>query len=226
VLDRLNIDWTPDVWKLLQRSLLLVVACLCIGQVGCVRRRLTVRTWPPGAQVFVDDQEIGTTPCSTAFIYYGTRKVTVIKGGYKSETLYHEIPPPWYQYPPLDFVTENLVAYELRDERVIDIQLVPEESVQPKQLLDRAQGLRDNARTGYITPLLGAQPTKPQPPLGVPGQGLPGGQPLLYESMPPATTGPSSFGAPPPTTLGQPPAGYAPSGTTMLPLPPVPSLGQ
>ena len=33
---------------------------------GCVRRRMTVRSNPPGAVVFVDDQEIGTTPASTA----------------------------------------------------------------------------------------------------------------------------------------------------------------
>ncbi|HZN34398.1 MAG TPA: PEGA domain-containing protein, partial [Pirellulaceae bacterium] len=52
---------------------------------GCVRRRLTVRTFPPGAQVYVDDQEIGTTPCSASFVYYGTRKITVMKDGYRTE---------------------------------------------------------------------------------------------------------------------------------------------
>jgi hypothetical protein len=207
--------------------LLVALALLSLAETGCVRRRLTVRTWPPGAQVFIDDQEIGTTPCSTSFIYYGTRKVTVIKGGYRSETLYHEIPPPWYQYPPLDFISENLIAYEIRDERVIDIQLVPEEMVQPNQLLDRAQGLRDSARAGYVTPLPGASPApalKPQPPIGYPGQGLPGGEPLLYESG--ALQGPSSFGPPP--TPGFAPAEpiQPPSGTSLLPLPPVPSLSQ
>jgi hypothetical protein len=37
---------------------LIVAACmiaLCMVTTGCVRRRLTVRTNPPGAQVFVDD---------------------------------------------------------------------------------------------------------------------------------------------------------------------------
>ncbi len=189
------------------RGLLIVAACLALAETGCVRRRLTVRTWPPGAQVFIDDQEIGTTPCSTPFVYYGTRKVTVIKGGYRTETLYHEIPPPWYQYPVLDFVSENLIAYEIRDERVIDIQMVPEETIQPNELLDRAQGLRDSALTGVITTMPGATSRRPEQPLGLPGQGLPGGEPLLYESLPP-------------------PAATAPNGTTLLPLPPVPALGQ
>src|SRR5947207_3628296 len=79
-----------------------LVAAQAIFATGCVRRRLTVRTNPPGAQVFVDDQEIGTTPCSSAFVYYGTRKITIMKDGYRTETIFQKIPPPWYEIPPLD----------------------------------------------------------------------------------------------------------------------------
>jgi hypothetical protein len=105
--------------KLNSSRLVLAVALLtALGTTGCVRRRLTVRTQPPGAQVFVDDQEIGTTPCSSSFVYYGTRKVTLIKDGYRTETVYQKLNPPWYQIPPLDFVSDNLLIRELRDERV------------------------------------------------------------------------------------------------------------
>src|SRR4051812_48980499 len=41
-------------------ALALLVAMLA----GCVERRFTIRSNPPGAQVYVDDYEIGTTPCS------------------------------------------------------------------------------------------------------------------------------------------------------------------
>src|SRR5207247_4817924 len=68
----------------------LLFAALCLSTTGCVRRRLTVRTNPPGAQVFVDDQEIGTTPCSAAFVYYGTRKITLMKDGYRTETIFQK----------------------------------------------------------------------------------------------------------------------------------------
>jgi len=40
---------------------------------GCVQRRMTVRTNPPGALLYVDDYEIGTTPVSTEFLYYEKR---------------------------------------------------------------------------------------------------------------------------------------------------------
>jgi hypothetical protein len=169
---------------------------------GCVRRRLTVRTTPPGAQVFVDDQEIGTTPCSAPFIYYGTRKITVMKDGYKTETIFQKIPPPWYEYPGLDFISENMVPREIRDERIVDVQLSPQEIVPQQKLLDRATALRDSARTGSVTPMTAittAQPRPEQPP-GYPGQGLPGGQPLPYEPLPYQALPPPS-GA----TLQQPP---------------------
>jgi hypothetical protein len=176
--------------KLLRQAIALCLAIACLSATGCVRRRLTVRSFPPGAQVFVDDQEIGTTPCSAAFVYYGTRKITLIKDGYRTETTWQTFNPPWYQIPPLDFATENLIVNEIRDERIVDVQLVPEEIVPQQQLLDRAQSLRDSAQTGAITPLLnlppGAAPPvhEPPPKLNFPGEGLPGGQPLPYEPMP------------------------------------------
>jgi hypothetical protein len=166
-----------------------ITACLvalCLSpNLGCVRRRLTVRSNPPGAQVFVDNQEIGTTPCSAAFVYYGTRSITVMKDGYRTEKILQKINPPWYELPGLDFVSENLVGRELRDERIVDVQLVPEELVPQEKLLSRAQMLRESARTGTVTPLTAMSLDAPPPaPLGVPGQGLPGGQPLPYEPLP------------------------------------------
>lgn len=173
--------------------LLICLALSCLLPCGCVRRRLTVRTNPPGAQVFIDDQEVGTTPCSTAFIYYGTRKITIIKDGYRTETLYHRVSPPWYEYPPLDFFAETAVPHEIRDERVVDVQLVPQEIVPEGPLRERAENLRNQARMGQFTPtsgLPGAVPpatsAQSQTEVNLPGQGLPGFQPQPYIPLPPA----------------------------------------
>jgi hypothetical protein len=187
----------PARWRFVRLTLVVCLAAACLLSSGCVRRRMTIRSFPPGAQVFVDDQEIGTTPCSAAFVYYGTRTLTLIKDGYKTETVWQTFNPPWYQYPPLDFVTENLLIQEIRDERVVDVQLQPEEIVPEQQLLDRARTLRGSAETGVITPLFNLPPgaaqmpiREPEPPLSLPGQGLPGGQPLPYEPLPGIGRGP------------------------------------
>src|SRR6478672_6424264 len=98
----------------------LLLASLALGSVGCVRRRLTVRSNPPGAKVFIDDVEIGTTPCSAAYTYYGTRKITAIKDGFETVTVYERMNPPWYEIPPIDFVSETVWPGEIRDERAVD----------------------------------------------------------------------------------------------------------
>ena len=112
---------------------------------GCVRRRLTIRSNPPGAVVYVDEQRIGTTPVSTEFTYYGTRKVRLVKDGYETLSTLQTVRPPWYEIPPLDFVSENIVGRELRDERIWDFQLQPQQLVPTAELLTRANNLRVSA---------------------------------------------------------------------------------
>jgi hypothetical protein len=182
------------VAPLASRLLIVGLLALALLSTGCVRRRLTVRTFPPGAQVFVDDQEIGTTPCSTSFVYYGTRSITVIKDGYRTEKIYQKLNAPWYQIPPLDFVTETLLPREIRDERVVDIQLVPQEIVPQAQLLERANLLRTGAQTGQITLPPGSGVSAPK--LSFPGQGLPGGEPIPRYPLP-APPGAVPFEQPP-----------------------------
>jgi hypothetical protein len=187
----------PDRRRFVRPALIVCLAAACLLTSGCVRRRMTIRSFPPGAQVFVDDQEIGTTPCSASFVYYGTRKITVIKDGYKTENVWQTFNAPWYQIPPLDFVTENLLITEIRDERFVDVQLLPEEIVPEQTLLGRARALRGSSQAGAITPLLALPPgganmpvREPDPPLSLPGEGLPGGQPLPYQSLPGIISGP------------------------------------
>ena len=141
----------------------LVWACLAVLVVtsGCVRRRLTVRSNPPGAVVYVDDQEIGTTPVSTPFTYYGTRKLQLFKDGFETLTVKQQISPPWYQIPPLDFISENLWLGEVRDERIVDFELQMQRIVPNQELLERAESLRGNALQGLSTPLPNVVQTGP-----------------------------------------------------------------
>lgn len=177
-----------------------LLACVCLP--GCVRRRLTIRSNPPGALVYIDDQEIGYTPVSTPFVYYGTRKIQLIKDGYKTETVLQRFPPPWYEVPPLDFVSENVWPGDLRDERALDFQLVPQPIVPREQLLSQAENLRAMSRSGLVNPMPGSGVTV-QPPVQALPPGLPSGPP---------PAGPQNFQnpgvlPPPPNTA---PPGFAP----------------
>jgi hypothetical protein len=132
---------------LLVCTLLALAACA-----GCVRRRLTIRSNPPGATVYVDDHQIGTTPVSSDFVYYGTRRIKLIKDGYETLTTLQTIQAPWYQIPPIDFVSENLTGREIRDERILDFTMKPQRVVTTEELLKRANNLRSSATAGVIAP--------------------------------------------------------------------------
>ncbi len=165
---------------------------------GCVQRRLTIRSDPPGARVYVGDEEIGTTPVATDFIYYGTRKLRLVKDGYETLVVNQPVPAPWYQYFPLDFVTENVIPGEIRDERVVNYQLVPQQAVSTDQLLSRGEQLRRSNRSEQVLPV-DANVIVPGAGQGVGGQG-PGG--MIFSPPPAQNTAP--FNAQPPFNLPQP----------------------
>jgi hypothetical protein len=132
------------------------VVCLMVislSNTGCVRKRMTFRTNPAGAMVYVDKQPIGLTPVSTNFTYYGTRSIEIVKDGYRTEKFLRKIHPPWYEIPPLDFVSETLWPFEQRDERIIDVQMSAEPIVPNDALVASAEQLRLQAGQGIaVTP--------------------------------------------------------------------------
>ena len=130
---------------------LITAMLLAQGFSGCVRRRMTVRTNPPGATVSVDNQVIGTSPAASSFVYYGTREFRIERDGYRTETIRRRFNPPWYQFPGLDFITETLWPGEIRDERIIDVDLVPKVREQSENVVERADALRNQSRAGVVT---------------------------------------------------------------------------
>ncbi len=153
---------------------LLAVAAL-VASWGCVQRRMTIRSSPPGALVYVDDYQIGTTPVSTDFIYYGTRKIRLIKDGYETLTVRQPFPIPWYEIFPLDFVTENLWPWEIRDERVVDLAMSTTASIPPESVVARAEQARLSAGSLPAPPPVPVvqQPMVAQPIPALPPQPLP-----------------------------------------------------
>lgn len=135
------------------RWMIAVLLLSCVASTGCVRRRMTVLTNVPGAAVYVNDQQAGTTPTSFDFTHYGPRSIRVMKDGYKTVTVTEDVRAPWYQMPPIDFVAENLWPREIRDERVVRIEMEPQPIVQASAVWERGEQLRGAAQAGYATPM-------------------------------------------------------------------------
>ena len=156
-----------------RKHLLLLLLIIVTLTPGCVRRRLLVRSNPPGAAVHVDNQPIGVTPCGVDFVYYGTREVRLSKPGYETLTVNQPIPTPWYQIPVIDFFSENLNPRRVEDIRTVSYNLVRQRMAPAQEVIARGQELRNQ-----VTPLNAApigtnsaatfeQPTTGFPPNGV-----------------------------------------------------------
>src|SRR5437879_5241266 len=89
------------------------IAIGALATTGCVDRRYVVYTDPPGAIVLRNNQPLGASPADDHFTYYGTYHFTIIKEGYETLQVDQHIPPPWYEYFPLEFVSEYLVPWPI-----------------------------------------------------------------------------------------------------------------
>lgn len=73
---------------------------------GCTQRTLVITTEPPGALVWLNDVEVGTTPVETDFTYYGGYDVRIRRPGYEPVQTKRVIQAPWYELPVVDLGAE------------------------------------------------------------------------------------------------------------------------
>jgi hypothetical protein len=130
--------------RLLRPWALLALAGLTAG---CVERRYVVTSEPPGALVYRDGRPIGTTPVDDSFLFYGKYHFTLVKDGYETLQVEEDFTAPWYEYPPLDFISENLWPWKIRDVRRPGYQLQPLQQVRHDDVLNRANDLRAREKT-------------------------------------------------------------------------------
>jgi hypothetical protein len=104
--------------------LLLAVAAVAVG--GCVRRSLTIRSEPPGAQVWLNDQPAGTTPLTHPLDWYGWYRVTLMKPGYERIDDQVEIRAPLHLWIPLDLAME-VVPLKVNDPNALAYRMIPAE---------------------------------------------------------------------------------------------------
>lgn len=113
---------------------------------GCVERRYTLRTNPPGALAVVNGEEIGRTPVSKSFTYYGDRDITLMLDGHQTQRINQPMKPPWYDNIVTEFFSENVVPFTIRDERDYTYQLAPTQIPTAGDLMARGESLRGEAQ--------------------------------------------------------------------------------
>jgi hypothetical protein len=120
----------------------LLIACL-LALPGCLERRMTITSEPPGATAVVNGVEIGRTPVSASFVYYGKYDVELQREGYETLRTAARAVTPIYEYPPVDLLA-SAVPVDISNEVRWHYRLRPELSVSlPRAELER--GLKERA---------------------------------------------------------------------------------
>ncbi|HVS35639.1 MAG TPA: PEGA domain-containing protein [Gemmataceae bacterium] len=147
-------------------------ALLIVGALsaGCVDQRYLITSDPPGAMVYRNGMPIGPTPVDDQFVYYGKYHFTLVKDGFETLQVDQDVPAPWYEYPPLDFVNEVLNPFHLHDLHAFNYQMRPIEAPNKDEVFRRGEQLRERGQT--LVPQQEQLP--PAPPLESPRPAAPG----------------------------------------------------
>jgi hypothetical protein len=128
----------------------IVIMVMCIAVSGCVDRKLTIKTEPAGAVVLLNDEEIGESPVTVSFNWYGDYNVTLSKEGYETLKTHRKLGAPWYDYFPFDFFVNNLNPKRIVDSYEWTFRLEEKKYPPREELISSAEKLKKEA--SVITP--------------------------------------------------------------------------
>jgi hypothetical protein len=113
---------------------------------------MTVTSDPPGALVYMNGNEVGRTPVTRDFTWYGTYDVQLRMEGYETLDARTPVIAPIWQWPPFDFFAEFWPG-RLKDERHINYSLKPASTqpVDPEQMIVRAAEMQGQLQSSKHT---------------------------------------------------------------------------
>ncbi len=130
----------------------LILVVIIFAFSGCVTRSLTVKTNPGNALVYIDDALIGESPVTMPFTFYGTRKIMIERKDedgvltHERTIAFEKIKAPVYEIFPLDFFSEIVWPFEIKDDQVFSYNLVELDPISIKErqarMLESAEELR------------------------------------------------------------------------------------
>jgi len=113
---------------------------------GCVERTLTINTQPQEALIVLNDEEIGTSPVTVNFNWYGDYCVRISKEGYETLNTHRELKGPWYDHFPFDFFAQIVNPNRIVDSYEWTFELSPKQQISREELIQDAQELEKHLK--------------------------------------------------------------------------------
>ena len=117
------------------------IAALMLG--GCVERELKINTKPEGALVILNDEEIGTSPVTVSFEWYGEYYVRISKPGFETLDTHRKLKGPWYDLFPFDFFAQIVNPNRIVDSYEWTFELSPRKEITREELIQKAEKLKE-----------------------------------------------------------------------------------
>ena len=111
---------------------------------GCVERRLTINTNPQDALIELNDEEIGRSPVTVTFNWYGDYNIRATKAGYQTLATNNVLKRPMHDRPPFDFFA-TLNPKKIIDSYEWTFDLEPMQTPERKDLIKAATELQKDA---------------------------------------------------------------------------------
>jgi len=109
-------------------SILLLIIFVSINSSGCLRRSLTIRSNPPGATAYFNDEEVGATPVEFDFMWYHkSHMIRLEKEGFETLRVRESIKPPRHLWVPFDLFAE-ILPVKVEDYHEFSYKMVPQTS--------------------------------------------------------------------------------------------------
>jgi len=109
---------------------------------GCVERKLTINTEPQEALVVLNDEEIGSSPVTVSFEWYGDYNVRISKEGFETLKTHRKLEWPWYDKFPFDFFAQILNPKRIVDSYEWTFELAPKKGISREELIQNAEELK------------------------------------------------------------------------------------
>lgn len=123
-------------WVFAKHAALLLTAIILPA---CVQRTISITSDPPGALVHLNDEEVGRTPVTVPFTFYGLYDVRVEKDGYQPLWTTHRTNMPWWELPGPDLAAEMVPNGKSELHWHFNLDPVPEGEDVNDALIERAK---------------------------------------------------------------------------------------
>lgn len=114
---------------------------------GCgTQRTITITSEPAGALVYLNDEEVGRTPVTVPFTFYGMYDVRLDAPGHEPLWTMQKADAPFWEYPIVDLVGETIGAENQLNWHFEMEPAVAAAEYDEQKLLDHARQMRATVR--------------------------------------------------------------------------------